>query len=73
MAKNNKSISNSPAQEPKVVLSDTEKKQRKDSSKGKRTALSGKKYDDLKPAEKDRLIKAYLQSQGWLDETDTVV
>lgn len=70
MAKKNKSALSTAST---VVLSDADKRTRKESVKGKRTALVGKNYDDLKPAEKDSLIKAYLQSQGWLDETDTVV
>lgn len=56
-----------------LVLSDTEKRQRKESAEGKRTVLAGMKFDDLKPAEKDTLLKSLLESRGWIDAAGTVL
>lgn len=57
----------------KLVLSDTEKRQKKTSAKSKRAALAGKNFDDLKAGEKDALLKSLLESSGYIDATGIVL
>lgn len=58
---------------PKVTLSDTAKKARKDSTKAKRAVLVGKNFDDLKASEKDVLLKSLLEMFALIDASGIVL
>lgn len=67
--KQNKSIK--PA--AKIVLSDGDKKTRKDNLKTKRLKHSGKLFDSLNANAKDDLLKALLEERGWIDDAGKIV
>jgi hypothetical protein len=58
---------------PKLILSDTGKKQKKTVAKEKLTGLVGKSFDNLKAGEKDVLIKLLLEKSELINASGTVI
>jgi hypothetical protein len=58
---------------PKIVLSDSSKKTKRENLKGKKSKLSGKDYDTLNAAGKETLNKAALELLGLIDENNIVI
>lgn len=63
----------SKANDPKIVLADTEKKTRKDNQKIKRSKHSGKAWKDVNANVKDDLLLALLQDRGFVDDAEKIV